>query len=222
MSENVIITITGPSCAGKSTLEEMLKTQHNCVKVVSTTTRAKRPEEVNGESYYFVSKEEFTAQAANDEFVEMIQFNDESYGITETEFERVFAAGKPVVVVVEPDGHKQVLNFANGKGWRVFSVFVCNPAQVIADRFMKRFIGDHEGRTGASATKSVEAYSKRLALMLSTELGWQFEANITKGLYNLHTFQFDESNAPEVVDVIRRHGILGELIPEPKQAAPTA
>jgi guanylate kinase len=51
----VIIAIVGPSGSGKTTLAEYLRTQHGIPAIISTTTRPKRPNEVEGLDYFFLT-----------------------------------------------------------------------------------------------------------------------------------------------------------------------
>ena len=58
-----IFFISGPSGVGKGTVIDLLRTRHpEFVFPPSCTTRDPRPGEVEGETYYFISKEEFEAK----------------------------------------------------------------------------------------------------------------------------------------------------------------
>ena len=85
-----IIIISGPSGAGEDSIIEKLKERMNINRIVTTTTRKKREGEKEGVSYYFVSKEDFQKKINNDEMAEWAQeYNDNFYGVTKTELERV-------------------------------------------------------------------------------------------------------------------------------------
>lgn len=86
---NVVI-ISGPSGAGEDSVIEGLRTFTTVNRVVTTTTRASRKGEIEGESYYFVSKEEFEKKIENGEMVEWAkQYNGNLYGATKQELQRV-------------------------------------------------------------------------------------------------------------------------------------
>lgn len=194
--KEIIVTLTGPSCAGKSTLEKMLK-QRGFESVVSTTTRKMRDGEVNGESYHFISKSEFRRLEIQGAFVETVFFNGNHYGVTASEVERVFATGKPVVVVVEPSGLKQVRRYAKAKGWDVFSVWINNPDIVIAERFLRRFNSE------ITSGSALQIYTSRLATMMSKERSWIAEATMDDGLlYERIIPTFDMHNDFQVVGEI--------------------
>ncbi|SYV91729.1 guanylate kinase, partial [Mesomycoplasma hyorhinis] len=67
-----LIVLIGPSGVGKGSIEEILFQNPNLkIKLsVSATTRDKRPNEVDGKNYYFISKEDFKNKIKNNEFLE--------------------------------------------------------------------------------------------------------------------------------------------------------
>ena len=71
MTQGKIFFISGPSGVGKGTLINELKKAHpEYVFPPSCTTRKPRPGEIDGETYYFISKQEFQKKIENDEFLE--------------------------------------------------------------------------------------------------------------------------------------------------------
>ena len=196
-----ILTLTGPSCSGKSTLEKMLK-QAGFENVISTTTRPMREGEVNGKSYYFVDKSEFKRLAACDAFVETVHFNGNYYGVSAKEVERVFAMNRPVVVVVEPEGLRQIREYAAKNGWRHIAVFINNPPEVIAHRFLERMLSDFTLALGkGTASTILDTYSKRLGVMMGDETKWA-DQEVSKADVNL--LWFNEENSKAVVDELIR------------------
>ena len=79
--ENVLI-ITGPSAVGKSTISEILQQKMpNIKKIISTTSRTPRLNEVDGVDYIFISEEAFEKKISNGDFLEFTFYNDNHYGI---------------------------------------------------------------------------------------------------------------------------------------------
>jgi guanylate kinase len=197
-----IVTLTGPSCAGKSTLEARLK-DRGFVNVISTTTRAPRAGEANGKSYYFTDRESFQRMRDEGAFVENVEFNGELYGVSAQEIRRVADLGKPIVVVVEPEGLVQIRHYAFQHGWEIQNVFVGNPPGVIASRFVKRLLADFTMAmaTPGKADSVIDSYSRRLGVMLEREVHW---AEDVGPLCNIWLHRFDESNIEEVVGLIER------------------
>ena len=86
---NVVI-IPGPSGAGEDSIIEGLREHVTVNRVVTTTTRESRPGESDGSPYYFISKEDFEKKIASGEVVEWAkQYNDNLYGVTKEELQRV-------------------------------------------------------------------------------------------------------------------------------------
>lgn len=198
-----IVTLTGPSCAGKTTLEKRLK-DAGFENVISTTTRAPRAGEVNGTSYYFMDKPEFERHDALGEFVEKVTFNGQYYGVSVPEVERVAALCKPIVVIVEPEGLKQIRAYCQNRGWNYFTIFIDNPGGVIGDRFLARYMDDLKKAVVAGASdndiKKVQAnYAGRLGVMLKDECWWGEDVG---PLCDLWLHEFDESNIDGIVERI--------------------
>ncbi|HVT65179.1 MAG TPA: guanylate kinase [Mycobacteriales bacterium] len=104
-----LTVLSGPAGVGKSSVVAAL---HELVPEVwisvSATTRAKRRGEVAGESYFFVSGEEFEAMAANGELLENATYAGNRYGTPRGPVEERLAAGIPVLLEIEVQGARQV------------------------------------------------------------------------------------------------------------------
>jgi guanylate kinase len=198
-----IVTLTGPSCAGKSTLEARLK-EVGFEAVISTTTRPPRAGEINGKSYHFIDKSEFKRLEATGFFVETVKFNGNYYGVSAQEIQRVADQGKPIVVIVEPEGWKQVRAYCRAHSWEIFSVFIDNPGEVIAKRFIERMHADLKLADLGTANGVIDTYSKRLGVMLKDECWWGEDMGTACELW-LHNF--DESNIEDVVTDIGRRAV---------------
>lgn len=208
-----IVTLTGPSCAGKSTLEDGL-IKSGYAAVISTTTRLPRLGEVNGEDYYFLNDEEFDFQYDQGSFVECVTFNGKRYGVTKGEIERLTAMGKPIVIVVEPQGRKQIERYARGMGWNLTKVYVGASDSVIAKRFLTRFADEclNEFNNTGDTFNARKAYASRLVEMLTTERGWIGESS-DKSIYDMIVDDFNNEDAlysftDKLVMHARNHGFL--------------
>lgn len=195
-----IVTLTGPSCAGKTTLEKRLK-DVGFVQVISHTTREPRAGEENGKAYYFIDKSEFKRLATTGFFIEQVEFNGNFYGVSADEVKRVAEQGKPIVVIVEPWGLVQIRDYCRQHGWEVYSVFIDNPGEVIARRFLERMLSDFSlaiarGESG----KIIDTYSKRLGIMLKDECYW---AEDNGPACDLWLQEFDERNTEKTVEFLQ-------------------
>lgn len=87
--KKAIFVITGPSGCGKSTLiKRVLRRNRSLRFSVSHTSRKKRPQEVHGRDYYFVSEKVFRRKAARGEFVEWAVVHGSLYGTSRKELEK--------------------------------------------------------------------------------------------------------------------------------------
>lgn len=105
-----LIIISGTTCAGKGTIiNELISKHDNLFLSVSYTSRAKRPGEVEGKDYYFVSNEEFEEKIKNGDFLEYARVhNSYYYGTPKQEIESILASGLDVILEIDVQGAKQV------------------------------------------------------------------------------------------------------------------
>jgi len=78
-----LFVLSGPSGSGKSTIKDaVLRDMANVHFSVSATTRPPRPEEVNGQDYFFLSKEQFAQMEKDGQFLEFAHYegSGEHYG----------------------------------------------------------------------------------------------------------------------------------------------
>jgi guanylate kinase len=81
MPKKMHLVMTGPSGSGKSTIVKHIQTTYPSFRFsVSHTTRRPREKEVEGRDYYFVTREEFELMIANNELLELTEYNGNYYG----------------------------------------------------------------------------------------------------------------------------------------------
>ncbi len=104
MSKGKLFVISGASGVGKSTVLKQVMAQREDLRFsVSATTRAPRPGEVEGESYYFVSKEAFEDMISQNAFLEYDAHMDNYYGTPEAQLNEKLLTGS-VILDIEPNG----------------------------------------------------------------------------------------------------------------------
>lgn len=102
------IILSAPSGAGKTTIaRRLLEVRQDVGYSVSATTRAPRPEEVDGVSYHFLSTDQFADAVRDGKFAEYAQVHGHMYGTLRSEVERVIAAGRHVVMDIDVQGATQ-------------------------------------------------------------------------------------------------------------------
>ena len=100
-----IFVISGPSGAGEDSILEKIKEKIDYIKPVTTTTREMRPGEIEGKTYYFVSKEKFKEMINNDELLEYAEEDRGNfYGVTKKEIEKAKKSGKLVFWKIDYKG----------------------------------------------------------------------------------------------------------------------
>ena len=104
MSKGKLFVLSGCSGVGKSTvLAQVMAIRSDLRFSVSATTRDPRPGEVDGQSYYFVTKEKFQDMIAKGEFLEYDAHMDNYYGTPRGQLEEKLKTGS-VILDIEPNG----------------------------------------------------------------------------------------------------------------------
>ena len=150
MSEKVII-VTAPSGAGKTTIVKQLLSQYPQLSFsVSACTRQKRPGEMDGVDYYFISENEFKQRVANSEFIEWEEvYKGNFYGTLKTEVERLWQLHKVVIFDVDVKG---AMNLKKYFGTNAISFFIKPPSkELLMERLKNR------------ATETLEKIEERIA-----------------------------------------------------------
>ncbi len=156
----MLITITGPTCAGKSTFEKDLVSSKGWSRITSFTTREPRQGEVDGVDYFFLKE-----PPPEVDVVEQVEYNGKFYGILKSEVEK--ARTKNTVVVVEPNGATQLESYCAENDILIFKIFITQPSVVLVERFLSRSIPDLE-----KDPSLLEYYSKRLVSLLQEHETW--------------------------------------------------
>ena len=80
-SNNIMVILSSPSGAGKTTITKKIQQKYQSFKIsVSHTTRKPRPNEVDGVDYFFVSQDEFQKKIDENDFYEYAKIFDNYYG----------------------------------------------------------------------------------------------------------------------------------------------
>ena len=105
----LMLVLSSPSGAGKTTLSRMLLKSDSSVKLsVSVTTRARRANEREGRDYHFIDKGRFAAMKKNDELLELAEVFGNLYGTPRAPVEKALAAGRDVLFDIDWQGTQQL------------------------------------------------------------------------------------------------------------------
>ena len=110
MNEGIMIILSSPSGAGKTTLVKLLSERKGFVTSISHTTRAPRSNEVNGKDYHFVSIEKFEKMISNKDFLEYAKVFKNFYGTTKSNVFAELNEGRDVVFDIDWQGTSQIIS----------------------------------------------------------------------------------------------------------------
>lgn len=104
-----LIIISGPSGSGKGTcVSKLLEVYDKAWLSISCTSRSMRPGDAEGETYYFLSREEFESSINRGDFLEYAEYNGNYYGTPKSVIEEKLQAGIDVILEIEVQGALKV------------------------------------------------------------------------------------------------------------------
>ena len=140
-NDGVMIILSSPSGAGKTTLVNLLSKKDNFVTSISHTTRNPRPGEEHNKDYFFVDKEEFKRLIKNEEFLEYAKVFSNLYGTTRTPVINNLHKGKNVLFDIDWQGADQIKN--KKLDYKLITFFILPPSKkVLFKRLSNRDMKD--------------------------------------------------------------------------------
>jgi len=122
----LMLVLSSPSGAGKTTLSRMLLTEERNVTLsISVTTRARRPGEVHGRHYHFIDRKRFEELQSNGDLLEYAEVFGNFYGTPRKPVEKALKHGRDVLFDVDWQGAKQLRKHASAD---LVSVFILPPS----------------------------------------------------------------------------------------------
>lgn len=138
----LMLVLSSPSGAGKTTLSRrLLESDSNIVMSVSATTRAKRPNEIEGRDYFFVTAEKFQKMVKAGEFFEHATVFSNSYGTPKKPVMDALAAGRDVLFDIDWQGAQQLKEKARDD---LVSIFILPPSHAELERRLHTRAQDSE------------------------------------------------------------------------------
>lgn len=105
----LLVVVSGPSGVGKSTIvAELARRRPQVVPIVTATTRPRRPDEVDGVHYHFLSEAEFRELIDRGGLLEHADNHGHLYGTPIDQVRGILAAGRDAILTISPEGARNV------------------------------------------------------------------------------------------------------------------
>ena len=137
----IMVILSSPSGAGKTTLVKLLAEKNNFYVSVSHTTRKPRPNEADGKDYFFVTDEEFKRLIKNQEFLEYAKVFNNYYGTSRTPVIQKLEKNQNVIFDIDWQGADQIKN--KKMDYKLITFFILPPSKkVLFERLSNRDMKD--------------------------------------------------------------------------------
>ena len=139
--DGIMIVLSSPSGAGKTTLTKLLSKNNNYLISVSYTTRKPRINEVDAKDYYFVNEDKFKSLIKNNEFLEYAKVFNHLYGTSKSQVINNLEKSKNVIFDIDWQGAKQIKE--KKLKYELITFFVLPPSKkVLFERLSNRDMRD--------------------------------------------------------------------------------
>ena len=139
--DGVMIILSSPSGAGKTTLVKKLSEKDNFEISISHTTRQPRPNETPDKDYYFVNDQEFKRLIQNQEFLEYAKVFNNFYGTTRTPVIEKLNKGQNILFDIDWQGADQIKN--KNLDYKLITFFILPPSkEILFERLSNRDMKD--------------------------------------------------------------------------------
>jgi len=148
----LMIVLSSPSGAGKTTLTRMLLNENsNMTMSISATTRPPRPSEEHGKDYYFISKSQFSDMVAEGEFLEHAKVFDNYYGTPRDPVEKALQEGQDIIFDIDWQGAQQLAEAASND---LVKIFILPPNMQELERRLRSRAQDSDTTIAKRMSKS--------------------------------------------------------------------
>ena len=139
--DGVMIVLSSPSGAGKTTLSKLLSKQNNYYISVSHTTRKPRINEIDSQDYHFVSEQEFKSLIKKNEFLEYAKVFNNYYGTAKSSVISNLDKGKKLIFDIDWQGTEQLKE--KKLQYKLITFFILPPSKkVLFERLSNRDMKD--------------------------------------------------------------------------------
>ena len=151
----ILLVLSSPTAAGKSTIaRSILQEDKGFSSSISVTTRPKRPSEIDGQHYHFISIREFERLREDDALLEWAEVHGNFYGTPREPVEKAMAAGRDMLFDVDYQGAAQMRMKVPAD---LVSIFILPPSmEELRRRLLRRAEDSAESMTRRLATARTE------------------------------------------------------------------
>lgn len=134
----MLVIISGVAGAGKDTVKkEIVKRMDNVVTIPSITDRPIRPGDIAGETYIFVSNDEFKKMIEENALYEFDMHHNHYYGVPKKQFNDKIKQGKIIIKDVDVNGTENLVKILS-KDMKVVTIFLRVPKEELRKRLEER------------------------------------------------------------------------------------
>ena len=134
-NEGIIVILSSPSGAGKTTLVNEISKKKNFKISISHTTRKPRLNEINGKDYFFISENEFKDLINKDKFLEYAKVFNHYYGSSKDAVLEKLRNGENVIFDIDWQGTQQIKS--QKLNYKILTIFILPPSR---DELYKRLL----------------------------------------------------------------------------------
>ena len=143
LNEGIIVVLSSPSGAGKTTLVKRISLNKNFSISISHTTRKPRRNEINGKDYFFVSGAEFEKLINSQKFLEYAKVFKNYYGSSKENVIKMLKNGENVIFDIDWQGTQQIKQ--KRLNYKIFTIFILPPSkQELYKRLLSREVNNKE------------------------------------------------------------------------------
>ena len=142
-NEGIIVILSSPSGAGKTSLVKEISTKNNFSISVSHTTRKPRSNEIDSVHYYFVKQEKFEDLISKKKFLEYAKVFNNYYGSSKDDVLQKLDKGQNVIFDIDWQGTEQILE--KKLKYKIITIFILPPSRKeLFNRLLNRDLNDEK------------------------------------------------------------------------------
>ena len=141
IKEGIIVILSSPSGAGKTTLVKEISSKNNFSISISHTTRKPRSNEIDGSDYYFVNEKKFKELISKKKFLEYAKVFNNYYGSSKDVVFKKLDEGQNVIFDIDWQGTEQIKQ--EKLNYKIITIFILPPSRKeLFNRLLNRDLND--------------------------------------------------------------------------------